>query len=459
MKKEEFGDDFHWGVSSSAFQTEGAWRADGKGPSIWDEFTLNKKKIYKNQDARIACNFYHHYEWDLNLLRQLNVNQFRHSIAWSRILPEGKGKVNQKGLDFYDRMVDRCLDFGINPWLTLYHWDLPQALEDKGGWTNRDIVAWFCEYANICIDRLGDRVKHWMVLNEPLAFSGLGYFLGIHAPGKTGFSNFLPALHHASLAQAEVGRFIKSSRSDVEVGTTFSISPIHPLREKEKDLKASERVDFLFNRLYLEPLFGKGYPADALPFLEKMSRYLQPGDERLLSFEYDFVGLQNYTREVVRFSPFAPYLKASLVKARKRSVPVTAMGWEVYKDALYEAIKIIHTYSLSKKIIISENGIALEDRLVDGKVNDIARIDFLKNSLKQIRRAQEEGIKVKGYFLWTFTDNFEWAEGYRPRFGIVYTNFRSQERFIKESGFWFKNFLQNGNGTIGRKEKGAHLEG
>lgn len=445
MNKEDFGEDFHFGVSTSAFQTEGAWRTDGKGPSIWDEFTLKRNRIYNNQDARIACNFYHNYEWDLQLLRQLNIKEFRHSIAWSRVLPEGKNRVNEQGLDFYDRMVDRCLEFGIQPWLTLYHWDLPQALENKGGWTNRDVVAWFCEYANICLKRLGDRVKHWMVLNEPLAFTGLGYFLGIHAPGRTGFSNFLPALHHASLAQAEVGRFLKSCYSDLEVGTTFSISPIHPYRANKSDLAASERADFLFNRLYLEPLFGKGYPTEVLPFLEKMKAYVQPGDERLLAFEFDFIGLQNYTREVVRYSPFAPYLRAGLVKARKRKVPVTAMGWEVYDNALYEAIKIIHTYSMSKKIVVSENGIALEDRLIDGKVEDTARIGFIKNSLKQIKRAKEEGINVSAYFLWTFTDNFEWAEGYRPRFGIVYTNFRSQERHVKASGLWLKNFLANGN--------------
>lgn len=446
MNKEDFGSDFHWGVAASAFQTEGAWRADGKGPSIWDEFTLRKKKIYKNQDARIACNFYHNYEWDLNLLRQLNVKDYRHSIAWSRVFPEGKGKVNAKGLDFYDRMVDRCLEFGINPWITLYHWDLPQALEERGGWTNRDIVAWFLEYTNVCVSRLGDRVKHWMVLNEPLAFTGLGYFLGIHAPGKTGFSNFLPALHHASMVQAEVGRFIKASLPEVEVGTTFSISPIHPYRANKNDQIASERADFLFNRLYLEPLFGKGYPSDALPFLEKMNKYVQPGDERLLSFEFDFIGIQNYTREVVKYSPFAPYLKASIVKARKRKVPLTEMGWEIYDQSLHEAIKIVHTYAMSKKIIVSENGIALNDQLVDGEVKDPIRIKYLKNSLKQIQRAQKEGINVAGYFLWTFTDNFEWAEGYRPRFGIVYTNFKSQERIVKDSGYWFKNFLMNGNG-------------
>ena len=243
ISRESFGNDFHWGVSTSAYQIEGAFDADGKGPSIWDYFTSQKGNIWKNHHGRDACNFYELYLADLALMKLLQIPNFRFSLSWPRILPSGKGHVNYKGLDFYDRLMDACLERNIEPWVTLYHWDLPQELEKKGGWTNREIVGWFSEYANICLRRFSDRVKYWMVLNEPMVFTGAGYFMGLHAPGRRGLSNFIPAVHHAALCQAEGGRIIHSYGKDLQAGTAFSCSHVDSFSDKERDREAAKRIE------------------------------------------------------------------------------------------------------------------------------------------------------------------------------------------------------------------------
>src|SRR5690606_19654837 len=292
MVREDFGPEFKWGVSSAAFQIEGAWDTDGKGRSIWDVFTSRRGKIKNAQHARMACDFYHRYLEDIALVRALNIPNFRLSVAWPRIFPEGVGKINPKGMDFYNRVIDGCLEQGITPWLTLYHWDLPQALQDKGGWTNRDILAWMEEYASYVTRCLGDRVKHWMVLNEPTVFTGAGYFFGVHAPGLTGLRNFFPAAHHAALAMGRIGRLIRAEVRDVQVGTTFSCSSIHPASNRPRDLQAAIRADALINRLFIEPILGLGYPTGDLKALAGIEKYMQAGDEKALPFDFDFIGVQ-----------------------------------------------------------------------------------------------------------------------------------------------------------------------
>ena len=246
VQKADFGQDFHWGVATSAFQTEGACHMDGKGLSIWDQFSQQRGKIYDRHHASLACDFYHRYAEDIALVKALNIPNFRFSISWPRIFPQGRGHINQKGVAYYQKVIDACLEAGITPWLTLYHWDLPLALSQSGGWTNRDIIGWFSDYTQECVRLFGDRVKHWMVLNEPNIFTGAGYFLGVHAPGKRWLSNYLPAIHHAAMVQAEGGRIIKSMLPEAEVGTTFSCAHIEPHRDTARDIAAAQRVDALF---------------------------------------------------------------------------------------------------------------------------------------------------------------------------------------------------------------------
>ncbi len=441
LHRGQFGDDFQWGVSTAAFQIEGSCDADGKGRSIWDSFTASGGKILDRHHAKVACDFYKEYERDIDLVKRLHIPNFRFSISWPRILPEGVGRVNQKGIDFYNGVIDRCLAQGIEPWVTLYHWDLPQALEDRGGWTNRAVIGWFSEYVALCAKHFGDRVKHWMVMNEPVVFTGAGYFLGKHAPGRKGLKNFLPAVHHVALSMAEGGRVLRTLLPHAEIGTTFSCSPLHPFSDKQRDVVALRKADALMNRLFIEPVLGMGYPVDDLPVLKKLYRYFQEGDEAKLAFDFDFVGLQNYTREIIRSSFFTPYIGASIVSAKDRKVPLTEMNWEVYPDSIYESIKKYNSYAQIKKIYITENGAAFADQVIEGQVHDPQRVDYLKCYIEQVLRAKQEGMKIDGYFIWTLTDNFEWAEGYHPRFGIVHVDFDTQERIVKSSGKWYARFL------------------
>jgi beta-glucosidase len=441
FKKHDFGNDFYWGVSTAAFQTEGAWNTDGKGVSIWDTFTQKKGKVHENQNAFTACDFYNRYEQDIDLIKQLNIPNFRFSISWSRVLPNGTGVINQAGIDYYNRVIDYCLKQGIEPWLTIYHWDLPQALEAQGGWANRDVVEWFTNFTSICAQNFGDRVKNWMVMNEPAVFTGAGYFLGIHAPGRTGLKSFLPAVHHVTLSIAEGARTLRSILPNAHIGTTFSCSHIEPYSTKPNDVAAAKRADVLINRLFIEPILGLGYPTADLPVLQKLNKYIKDNDLQKLSFDFDFIGIQNYTREIVQHSFFTPYIGAKLIEAKTRNVPLTEMGWEVYPQAMYEVIKKFSAYPQVKNIYITENGSAFKDTLADGSINDVLRIQYLQDNLQQILKAKQEGYPVNGYFVWTLTDNFEWAEGYRPRFGLVHINFDTQQRLIKNSGHWYQEFL------------------
>jgi len=443
MDKSAFGEDFVWGVSTAAYQIEGAHNLYGKGASIWDQFVNRKGKILNNEKGDISCDFYNRFEGDLALMRAMNIPNFRFSISWSRIFPDGVGYPNPAGVDFYNRLIDQCLELNIQPWITLYHWDLPLALEKLGGWTNRDIIFWFGQYVSFCISTFGDRVKNWMVLNEPMVFTGAGYFLGVHAPGKKGLSNFLAATHHAALCQAEGGRIIRSMRNDLSIGTTFSCSYIQPLTDREKDIQAAQRVDTLLNRTFIEPLLGLGYPYKDLKTLRRIENYIKDGDEKKLQFDMDFIGIQNYTQEIVSYSYFTPFLRAQIIKADRRQVERTAMNWEVYPESIYQMLKKFSSYEGVKKLIVTENGAAFKDHIDENEVHDIQRKEYLQKYITEVLRAKQDGINVQGYFVWSFTDNFEWAEGFLPRFGLVYINYETQKRIIKDSGKWYKSFLKS----------------
>jgi beta-glucosidase len=439
----DFGTDFRWGTATAAFQVEGALNEQGRGPSIWDTFTRKKGKIKNDHHAEIACDFYNRYESDLELVAQLGFKEFRFSISWSRILPEGTGAVNQGGVDFYNRVIDKCLSLHIEPWITLYHWDLPQALEDRGGWKNRNILDWFSEYVSLCAHTFGSKVRNWIVLNEPMAVAGLGYTTGMHAPGKKGILNFLPVVHHLALCQAEGGRIIRDIVPAAYIGTALSCSHVQPFSQSSKDIRAAKRADAIMNRLFLEPALGMGYPVDVFPFLKGISKYMKAGDEQKLAFDFDFIGLQNYFRIIVKHSYFAPVLWLEEVSAKKRNVPLTAMGWEIAPDGMYEILKQFGKYTNIREIVISENGAAFEDVLKDGRVEDTQRIQFFQEYLASILKAKKEGVNVGGYLAWSLLDNFEWAEGYGPRFGLVYVDYESQQRTIKDSGKWFAGFLES----------------
>ncbi|MCU0451484.1 MAG: GH1 family beta-glucosidase [Bernardetiaceae bacterium] len=437
--KADFGPQFYWGVASAAFQTEGSHEADGKAPSIWDTFTHHSRNVKNGHDARVATDFYRRFPEDLAFVSQMNLREFRFSLAWPRVLPTGTGRPNPAGLAFYDRLVDHCLAQGVTPWLTLYHWDLPQALEDRGGWTHRDVVSWFTDFADLCTRHFGDRVKNWMVLNEPMSFTGLGYYYGLHAPGRKGLGNFLPAVHHAVLAQAEGGRVVRANVPGAQVGTTFSCSHVTPHRDTAADRQAAARMDALVNRLFIEPALGLGYPAGFPFFTRQLERYIRPGDLERAAFDFDFIGVQNYFRLVAQSTWLPPFVKE--VPAVDRGVEVNEMGFEVHPEGMYHVIKQFAAYQGVKKIIVTENGVCYPDQLEGNTVHDHRRIAFFKNYLGQLLRAKREGAPVEGYFVWSLTDNFEWAEGYHPRFGLVYVDYATQQRYLKDSGRWFGDFL------------------
>ena len=437
----DFGDSFLWGSAVSAFQVEGAPQADGKGESVWDRFVHTKGKVRRGATARHACDFYHRYPQDLRLARQLGLQHFRFSIAWTRLFPQGTGALNQRGLDYYNRLVDTCLENGLRPWVTLYHWDLPQALEDRGGWTNRDMLGWFSDYAAACAHHLGDRVHDWLVLNEPSAFVGFGYGTGYHAPGRASILDFLKAAHHAVLCQAEGGRVLRDFLPQARIGTSFATFALAPHRDLPRDVAAVRRVDALLNRLYVEPALGMGYPYDGFTALRSLEGFMQPGDEDRMVFDFDFIGVQYYCRLVFKFSLFPPAVFAKEVTARTRGVPRNNLGYEIYPEGMYEVLTRFGQYPGVRELIVSENGVSLDDVLEGDQINDQARIRFFESYLGQLLRAKREGANVSGFFVWSLLDNFEWAEGYKPRFGLVYVDFKTQQRYVKASARWLARLL------------------
>ncbi|RYD78613.1 MAG: beta-glucosidase [Sphingobacteriales bacterium] len=442
IKSTDFGEDFLWGVATAAAQIEGTSDMYGKGPSIWDTFSAKNGKIKKGHKINAACDFYHRYREDIALVKVLGFKIFRFSIAWSRILPYGKGEINQEGIRFYHNVIDECLENGITPYITLYHWDLPQALEDEGGWTSFSINAAFNAFVSICALEFGDKVKNWIIINEPFGFTSLGYMLGVHAPGRTGLSNFFSAVHHTALAQAEGGKILRAEISKANIGTTFSCSEILPNTQSDSDIIAAKRVDCLMNRLFIEPTLGLGFPTADWDLLEKFQ--IEYGTWRHIDrykFDFDFIGLQNYFPLTVKYNAFIPVIQAWEVKAKSRKKPHTAMGWEINPDSFYNIIKQFAAYTGVKNIIITENGAAYHDKIIDGTVNDAERIAYFQLYLTALLKVKNDGLPVTGYMAWTLMDNFEWAEGFNARFGLVYNDFKTQQRTIKDSGYWWQKFL------------------
>ncbi len=443
MKASQFGKNFIWGTATSSYQIEGAFDLDGKSPSIWDTFSHTKGKVKNGDHGDVACDHYHLYKDDVKIMKQIGFNAYRFSLSWPRIIPNGAGKPNQAGIDFYNRLIDELLKKKITPWVTLYHWDLPQNLEDRGGWLNRDIINWFNDYTQVCANAFADRVKHFIVLNEPFIFIGMGYLLGTHAPGKRGFQKYLKAAHHTLLAQAEAARTLRAHKKSLKIGTTNAIQAVEPFRNIAKDEKVARAADAILNRMWVDPVFGRGYPSSAAPSLHDIARYAQEGDQDRIKFNFDFMGINHYTRVRFKANRLIPYIKGRPIQAEsKAEYDTTAMKWEIYPRGFYNILKQFGSYPEIPEIYITENGMALEDEVVDGRVDDARRIEFFENYLAELLKAKKEGVNIKGYFAWSLLDNFEWAEGYRPRFGLVHVDFNSLKRTLKDSALWFKKFLK-----------------
>jgi beta-glucosidase len=432
-----FPSDFVWGAATASYQVEGAATEDGRGESIWDRFSATPGNVTNGDTGAVACDTYHRYPEDIRLMRALGVAAFRLSVAWPRILPEGRGRVNQRGLDFYDRLVDELLAEDVVPYVTLYHWDLPQVLEDRGGWPARDTVEAFSEYTEVVVTRLGDRVRHWITQNEPWVVSWLGYGLGVHAPGRKTERDALAAGHHVLLAHGRAAEVIRREAQDSEVGISVDLVPTYPFSEAEADVEAARHSDGFRNRWFLEPVLGHGYPEDMLQRYAEILPTIEDGDLEKIAAPLDFLGVNYYTRSVVR----AGIHDAAPTPVEMEGAEHTEMGWEVYPSGLHELLVHLHTTYDLPDLYITENGAAFPDARENGSVSDPRRVSYLEGHLDALASAIAEGVPVRGYFLWSLLDNFEWAFGYSKRFGIVYVDFETLERVPKASYGWYRHFI------------------
>ena len=430
-----FPEGFYWGTATAAYQIEGAPRADGKGESIWDRFTHTPGKIARVETGNVAADHYRLWETDLDLMRQLNLNAYRFSISWPRIFPNGYGRFNEAGLDFYSRLVDGMLERGIEPFLTLYHWDLPQALQDKGGWASRDTASAFADMAGVVARRLGDRVGHWITHNEPGVTTVLGHVTGEHAPGAQDPSLILPVTHHLLLSHGLATQAIRAEAPrPLEVGITLNLAVIEPASDREDDVMAARLFEGVWQGDFLEALYHQQYPEEILTILRMLGApedLIHAGDMTTIATPTDFLGVNYYTRTIVR----AGRGNSALPEVVRPGGPLTVMGWEVYPQGLRDLLLHVHQTYKPARIYITENGAAYPDTLLpDGSVHDPDRTRYLRLHFDATREAIAAGAPVEGFFVWSFIDNFEWALGYEPRFGVVYTDFVTQERHIKDSG-------------------------
>ena len=427
---------FVWGTATAAYQIEGAWDEDGKGPSIWDTFCRQPRKILDGSSGDVADDHYHRWEEDVEIMAGLSMNAYRFSTSWPRILPDGTGAVNAAGLDFYDRLVDALLAHNIDPYLTLYHWDLPETLHDAGGWAARETVHHFAEYVRIVVERLGDRVTHWITHNEPSVISLLGYLTGEYAPGEIDPMAFLQVAHHLFVSHGYATQAIRAAAAKrPEVGIVLHLRPVHPASDSEADCLAARRFDGLVNRLFLDPVFFGRYPEDISELFRVVMPKTEPGDEELMTAPMDFLGVNYYTRFVIRNDPGTFLIQAAEAPPKESEY---SMLWEIYEPGLYEMLTRLKREYAPSKILITENGIPVPDGIdFDGRIRDYRRVQYLRDNLVQMHRAIAEGVPVRGYFHWSLLDNFEWSHGYTMRFGLVYVDYATQKRTVKNSGRWF----------------------
>lgn len=446
-----FPKDFVFGTATAAYQIEGAVNEGGRGPSIWDEFSHKKGKIFQNQNGDVACDHYHRYPEDVALMGELGVNAYRMSLSWSRILPEGTGQVNQEGLDHYRRELDALLEANITPYVTLFHWDMPLALHHKyGGFLSRQAAYDFSDYAEVVARELGDRIQHFITLNEPWEHGVIGHFLGEHAPGVKKPWAYWKVMHHQLLGHGLAMERLREICPGATVGITNSHTPIHPQTDREKDHQAAAVGNDFMNFITMDPVLKGHYPEDLSRRLRLFAPRFGSDDMAKISAPIDFYGVNNYQREFARHSRLVPFLNSWIVGGTqgaerdfvKDGVQHTSMGWEVYPEAIYEVLKWLQNDYGNPTTMITENGAAFEDTVVDGAVDDPKRIAYLDGYLGQIRRAMDEGANITGYFAWTLIDNFEWAAGFAKRFGLIHVDHQTQKRIIKNSGLWYRDLIQ-----------------
>lgn len=445
MKKNfyPFPENFTWGAATSSYQIEGAWNDDGKGESIWDRFSHTPGKVDNGDTGDVACDHYHRWHEDVALMKAMGLKAYRFSIAWARILPTGRGEVVQAGIDFYSKLVDALLEADIQPWVTLYHWDLPQALQDNGGWPERDVVDAFVEYTDVVTRALGDRVKNWTTFNEPWVSAFVGYKDGRHAPGLTDLDAAIAAAHHLLLSHGQTVPVIRTNCPDANVGITLNLTPQIPASSSVADRKLATWTDGYINRYFLDPLVGRGYPQDIVSGFGSAMKFVRPGDMDLIAVPIDFIGVNYYTRNIAR--------DEDAVENEPRTVfrgdEITEMDWEVYPPGLYNILGRLHFDYGFPAIYITENGAAFPDEVnVDGQVDDRARLSYIKRHLEMVHNAIQIGVPVKGYFAWSLLDNFEWGFGYSKRFGIVYVDYETLQRIPKSSAKWYQQVI-NENGV------------
>lgn len=444
-----FPADFLWGAATSAYQIEGSPLADGAGPSIWHRFAHTPGKVAGGDTGDVACDHYRRYRDDVEWMRRLGLGAYRFSLSWSRILPDGTGQVNQRGLDFYRRLVDALLAAGIEPFVTLYHWDLPAALDDRGGWLNRDVAGWFAEYAAVCVRALDDRVRWWATLNEPWVVADSGYLHGVLAPGRRSAAEAARAAHHLLLAHAagvEAYRALGRNR----VGLVLNFEPKHPAGDRPEDVAAAARADAYMNRHYADPVFLGRYPAELAEIYGDAWEEPPAADLARIQAPIDFLGINYYSRSVVRHDPAEPFLYAASV--RQQGSVYTATEWEVYPEGLAETLRWARDRYGAAPIFVTENGAAFDDppAAVGGRIDDPERTAYLADHLRALAAARADGVDVRGYFAWSLLDNFEWAHGFAKRFGLLHVDFETLARTPKASALFYADVIRS---------RGAALKG
>lgn len=441
-----FPPEFIWGTATAAYQIEGAANKDGRGPSIWDTFSHIPGNVANNDTGDVACDHYNRLDEDLALIAGV-APHYRFSISWSRIFPNGTGEINQKGVDFYNRLIDGLLARGIEPWATLYHWDLPQALQDKGGWANRDIVQWFDGYAETCIRLFGDRVKNWMIINEPSIVSYMGHALGVFAPGIRDESAYWACVHHLNMVVGTVYRKAKALRPELNVGSTYTPIPCRTVDPAENDV--AQLMECVWHWNFLDPLFRGEYPEIVRA---RVAPHVRSGDGDIARTKLDFVGLQHYSP--IYFTRSADKVLGADFAAAPAHLPKSDMGWPIDPEAFGKILLDLDRAYPGTAWVITENGISLHDaRQPDGSVQDDKRIDYLTRYLGAVKGAMAKGMNIAGYFVWSLMDNYEWASGYGPRFGLVYIDYgNAQKRTPKKSYYWYRDLIEQQSPSLQRKE-------
>jgi beta-glucosidase len=435
-----FPPDFQWGVSTSAYQIEGGAKEDRRGPSIWDAFATVPGAVYQGQNGDIAADHYHRMREDVALMAELGIRSYRFSVAWPRVIPEGTGPSNSQGLAFYDRLVDELLEHNIEPTPTLYHWDLPWVLHDRGGWLSRTTAVAFAEYADVVSRHLGDRVKRWITVNEPFCAAYLGYAVGLHAPGLRDPQAAVVTAHHLLLGHGLAVERVRANVPDAQVGISLDLSPIYAADSRPETLAAVEKQDRFKNRWFLDPVFRGAYPESLFAEQGVAPPPIQDADMKAIARPIDFLGINYYSRELI-------IAEAEASGSWQRVYPVpgssyTAMNWEVFPQGLTDLLLRLQRDYAPAAMMITENGAAYEDKWGWGEqVSDPERRQYLQSHIQAVARAVEQGVPVRGYYFWSLLDNFEWAEGYSKRFGLIYVDYPSQQRIIKESGYWYRDFL------------------